>query len=261
MYWTLAIEFQWYLLVGLIFPLLATRNRPLRFLGITSLMAAFYLIPYYKFVFHSIPIFLIGVFVFQYRAQLISLLEMFGLIAVMAFAMWHPIGWIVAAVATFTGLIIALVTFELRALDRVGDVSYSLYLLHLPIGITLIGCLSRWLPYSGSYLVVLDALGWRSAAWRHGPCIRPSNGRRRRCRRRFACRIPCAGAPPRPPWLPPAATSRRKFRTPAAEAKVPARTSTISTRIQFLFRPEEVSCRPFPCRPISPILRRKPFLF
>ena len=158
-YWTLAIEFQWYLLVGLIFPLLATRNRPLRFLGITSLMAAFYLIPYYKFVFHSIPIFLIGVFVFQYRAQLISLLEMFGLIAVMAFAMWHPIGWIVAAVATFTGLIIALVTFELRALDRVGDVSYSLYLLHLPIGITLIGCLSRWLPYSGSYLGVLDALG------------------------------------------------------------------------------------------------------
>jgi len=53
-------------------------------------------------------------------------------------------------------------------MDRVGDVSYSLYLLHLPVGVALIGCLSRWLPYSGSYLIVLDVVGLAAsglAAW------------------------------------------------------------------------------------------------
>jgi peptidoglycan/LPS O-acetylase OafA/YrhL len=38
-------------------------------------------------------------------------------------------------------------------------VSYSVYLLHLPIGLTLIGYLSSRLPYSGSYIVVLDLVG------------------------------------------------------------------------------------------------------
>jgi peptidoglycan/LPS O-acetylase OafA/YrhL len=73
--------------------------------------------------------------------------------------MLGPLGWIVAAVSVSTGLLIALSAFHNRALDRVGDVSYSLYLLHLPIGVGVIACLSHWLPYSGSYIGVLDVIG------------------------------------------------------------------------------------------------------
>ncbi len=67
-----------------------------------------------------------------------------------------------------TGILIALSTFQNRALDKVGDVSYSLYLLHLPIGVSTIGLLSFWLPYSGSYIGVLDVVGLLAsglAAW------------------------------------------------------------------------------------------------
>jgi peptidoglycan/LPS O-acetylase OafA/YrhL len=158
-YWTLAIEFQWYLLVGLMFPLLVTRNRLVRLAGLAGMMLTYFAVGNDRLIFHSIPIFLVGVFVFQYRVGLIDLRPMVGLIAVMVLAMIGPIGWIVAGVSVTTGMLIAFSTFHSPAADRVGDVSYSLYLLHLPVGVTLIGCLSRWLPYSGSYMIVLDVVG------------------------------------------------------------------------------------------------------
>ena len=132
------------------------------------MMAAFFAFPNQHLVFSRLPIFLVGVFVFQYRACLIELREMLGLIVVMAVAMFWPIGWIVASVSVATGLIIALSTFRNRAADFVGDISYSLYLLHLPIGVSVIGCLSHWLPYSTSYIGVLDIVGLAAsglAAW------------------------------------------------------------------------------------------------
>ena len=86
-YWTLAIEFQWYLLVGLVMPLLASRNRWSRFLTPTAMVLSYWAIPHDRLVFYYLPIFLIGVFVFQYRAEIISKYEMFGFIAVMVMAM------------------------------------------------------------------------------------------------------------------------------------------------------------------------------
>jgi peptidoglycan/LPS O-acetylase OafA/YrhL len=167
-YWTLAIEFQWYLLVGLMFPLLATRSKLARFAGIAGMMAAYFVAGNDRLIFHSLPIFLVGVFVFQYRVGLTVLREMLGLIAVMVLAMIGPIGWIVACVSVTTAMLIAFSAFQSPTIERVGDVSYSLYLLHLPVGLTLIGCLSHWLPYSGSYMVVLDVVGLAAsglAAW------------------------------------------------------------------------------------------------
>jgi len=158
-YWTLAIEFQWYVLIGLMFPLLATGSKLARFSGTAGMMVAYFMVGHDRLIFHSIPIFLVGVFVFQYRVNLIGVREMLGLIAVVAFAMRGPIGWIVAGVSVTTAILIAFADFQSRGTDRVGDVSYSLYLLHLPIGVTAIGCLSHWLPYSGSYLIVLDVAG------------------------------------------------------------------------------------------------------
>lgn len=167
-YWTLAIEFQWYLLVGLMLPLLANSRKLARLAGIVAMTVAYFAFPYSRLVSHHLPIFLIGVFVFQYRARLIGLREMFGLILVMVLAMLGPLGWIVAVVSVSTGLLIAFSAFQNRALERVGDVSYSLYLLHLPIGVGVIGCLSHWLPYSGRYIGVLDVIGLAAsggAAW------------------------------------------------------------------------------------------------
>jgi peptidoglycan/LPS O-acetylase OafA/YrhL len=74
-------------------------------------------------------------------------------------------GWLVPLVAVPTGLLIAFATLESRAMDRVGDVSYSLYLLHLPIGVSVIGLLSHWLPFSSYYLGLLDVIGIAASMW------------------------------------------------------------------------------------------------
>ena len=158
-YWTLAIEFQWYLVAGLLFPLYASRRPALQFCGVGLATLSYFLVHNDKLVFHSLPIFLVGVFVFQYKAGLISRERMLGLIAVMVWAMRGPIGWIVAGVSLATALLIAFVEFRNRVADFLGDVSYSVYLLHLPIGVTVIGFLSKHLPYSGSYIGLLDAVG------------------------------------------------------------------------------------------------------
>jgi peptidoglycan/LPS O-acetylase OafA/YrhL len=164
-YWTLAIEFQWYLLVGLMMPLLASARPLLRFVATVGMTLPYFIFYWDRLVFHFLPVFLIGVFVFQYRARIIELREMLGLIAVMVLAMFRVSGWLVPAVAAPTALLIAFSTFENRRIERVGDVSYSLYLLHLPIGVSVIGCLSHWLPYSGAYIGLLDMVGVAASMW------------------------------------------------------------------------------------------------
>jgi peptidoglycan/LPS O-acetylase OafA/YrhL len=158
-YWTLAIEWQWYLLTGLLFGLLASRNAFLRFCPVAAAMVSYFLCTSDRIVFHTLPIFLIGVFVFQYKIGLIGWRRMLALIAIMLLAMRRPTGWTEAGIAVATGLIIAFVSFRNPIADFLGDVSYSVYLLHLPLGVALITWLSRLLPYAGYYLGFLDLLG------------------------------------------------------------------------------------------------------
>jgi peptidoglycan/LPS O-acetylase OafA/YrhL len=167
-YWTLAIELQWYLLVGLLMPWLASTRATARFVATAAMMLLYYSFYWDRLIFHYLPIFLIGVFVFQYRARIIGSGEMLGLMAVMAVGMHRLSGWLVLLVAVSTGLLIAYSRFESHAADRVGDISYSLYLLHLPIGVSTIGLLSHFLPFSSYFLGLLDVIGVvasMGAAW------------------------------------------------------------------------------------------------
>jgi peptidoglycan/LPS O-acetylase OafA/YrhL len=159
-YWTLAIELQWYLLLGLVFPLLASRRWMLQLCGALLVLAGHALIPNDRIIFHIVPVFLIGVFVFQYRVGLSSMGRMLLSVAAMFAIMMKPIGMPVSVVSAATALLILFIPIENRWLVQSGEISYSLYLLHIPIGLPLIDFLSR-LPYSGTYLVVIDlvALG------------------------------------------------------------------------------------------------------
>jgi peptidoglycan/LPS O-acetylase OafA/YrhL len=154
-YWTLSIELQWYLLLGLTFPLLASRHWLVQMVGAMLMLIGYRLVPSEHVIFHSVPIFLIGVFVFQYRLGLSSAWRMLLSIGAMFALMKTPIGLPVAIVASGTGLLIAFGTLENRWCARLGDISYSLYLLHIPVGLNVMAIISR-LPYSGSYLLVVD---------------------------------------------------------------------------------------------------------
>ena len=155
-YWTLSIELQWYLLLGLAFPFLASRRWYVQ-LAATAVLLITHRLWFRNMyvVFHILPVFLIGVFVFQYRVGLSSVWRMLLSIAAMCVIMKTPIGIPVTIVATITGLLIAFGTLENRWSNRLGEISYSLYLLHIPIGLTLMSPLSH-LPYSGSYMLAID---------------------------------------------------------------------------------------------------------
>src|SRR5258708_27134879 len=86
-YWTLAIEFQWYLLVGLLYVLFVSRNPLVRFLPVALAIASYFLTTGDRVVTHTLPIFLIGVFVFQYKIGLIGWRRFVCLIAAMVCAM------------------------------------------------------------------------------------------------------------------------------------------------------------------------------
>lgn len=158
-YWTLAIEFQWYLLAGLLHGLFVSRSAFVRFIPVAVAVAIYFLTTSDRIISHGMPVFLIGVFVFQYKIGLIGWRRMLCLIAVMTWAMRGPTGWLIAGIAAATGLVIAFVSFRNRIADFLGNVSYSVYLLHVPIGVTAIGWLAYTLPSSGSYLVALDVVG------------------------------------------------------------------------------------------------------
>jgi len=162
-YWTLAIEWQWYVLAGLFFGLLVSRNAYLRFIPVASAMVFYSLCTSDRIVFHTLPMFLIGVFVFQYKIRLIGPWRLVLLMAAMLWAMRWPTGWTEAGIAVATGLLIAFVSFRHRIADFLGDASYSVYLVHLPIGVGLICWLSRALPYASWYLGALDGVGMLAA--------------------------------------------------------------------------------------------------
>ena len=156
-YWTLSIELQWYLLLGLTFPLLADRRWTWQIAGALVVLLGHRLILPDRIIFHIAPVFLIGVFVFQYKMGLSSVWRMLISIGAMFAIMRVPIGLPVSLVSLLSGLTIAFVTFENRYANRLGEVSYSLYLLHIPVGLRIIDFMSR-IPFSSSYLVVIDVL-------------------------------------------------------------------------------------------------------
>ena len=127
-FWSLGIEFQYYLLIGLAFPLLVARRSGLRFGFLGLLLALSILIRDEALVFHYLPLFVAGMLAFQARAGLISTRTL--LVGLTATAVAGP----VAAVGIATGLILRFVEIRPSRLTNFGLLSYSLYLLHVPIG-------------------------------------------------------------------------------------------------------------------------------
>jgi peptidoglycan/LPS O-acetylase OafA/YrhL len=143
-FWTLAIEMQYYLLMGLLFPLVVAPNQAVRFATI-GMMTAISVLPATTplpaadpntpFIPGLLSLFVLGILTFQFRVGLIRAAE------------YLPATLIVAATSIVTlgrapGLAgLAAVAVILAYPERktvisgfLARISYSLYLLHWPIG-------------------------------------------------------------------------------------------------------------------------------
>jgi len=156
-YWTLAIEFQFYLIIGLIYPLLMHRSYVIKLLTLSvfSVLCFWLNTPYNWFIFQFGFLFILGILTFQFYVKHINA-KVYSVLAMLAVAgIFQTLGLWVAITAILGVGVIFFVQKEWRITNFFGDISYSLYLTHTEV--------SGWfILYAGSYFSS-DLAAWVTA--------------------------------------------------------------------------------------------------
>ena len=143
-YWSLALELQYYLLIGWSFPLIAHSKIAIRLLTMLVFVILAFLVPSELIVLRWMPLFALWILTFYVRHGMLSVRWYLASIIAAAACVFAIFGPEVAVVASATGLLIAFVDINAAPLLFLGSVSYSLYLIHVPIGGRLMSALVRF---------------------------------------------------------------------------------------------------------------------
>lgn len=134
-FWTLAIEAQYYFLVALSFPLLVHRRGAVRTGALLLWILPVYGVGATETVFSWTAFFAIGILVFLRHGKRITAWEFWPLLALAAFCHAEARNLTSADIGVLTGLCILYAPpLKMRWLAGLGTVSYSLYLLHIGVG-------------------------------------------------------------------------------------------------------------------------------
>lgn len=132
-YWSLSTEFQFYLVVALLFPLLANGSPSWRVAIIMLALIAAAFVPGPSFL-HYVIYFVLGMLVFLWNETSTSRPLVLALAAAACVTGAAQGDWLPVAVSVVAAVIIASDTpFRTRATDFLGDISYSLYITHAPV--------------------------------------------------------------------------------------------------------------------------------
>lgn len=154
-FWTLAIEFQFYILTGLVFDLLM-KNPVYKFLLFILILATGYLIPeQYQMVFHYYIYFIIGFQSFLFFTKNINIREFLITILVSLLFVFFFKDKIASCFALFTVAGIFFLNYNLKWPQFFGNISYSLYLTHGLIGGTLLMFTDHGLPKAFLFSIAL----------------------------------------------------------------------------------------------------------
>lgn len=137
-FWTLAIEFQFYLLFSLIFDLFIDKILIRWIIQIISILL-FFLIKSEATYFNWAPVFLLGINLALFKKQIIDRKELMISIAIMGSIIFYKLGMETFLFSILTFLIIYSELYIKSAmLDFFGQISYSLYLCHTVIAFTIV---------------------------------------------------------------------------------------------------------------------------
>lgn len=163
-FWTLAIEAQYYLIIAFSYPFFVYENARYRYAAILIWFVLPVFLSINALVFSWTALFAIGVLIFLKQIRKINIYEFWALV-MLAFLV-HTIvkencgGLFGLGAATF---ILYAPEIKFSWLARIGIVSYSLYLLHVPIGGRIINMAERlpeipWLRMTALALAVLISI-------------------------------------------------------------------------------------------------------
>lgn len=132
-YWTLTIEFEFYILIALVFPLFRT-HRQVAAIGFVLLLIGMRALPLPKLAEHAI-FFIPGILVFFRKERMLNDMTLLALTVCCAIVgVWYQ-DTLQILVALATGLIILREPkAHLPLLTWLGTISYSLYITHIPVG-------------------------------------------------------------------------------------------------------------------------------
>lgn len=161
-YWTLAVEFQYYLTIALIIPLFTKTKTWLQTLS----LLAFSSLPFFRllhtetaFLYSHGGIFAIGITSCLFYLKRAKLWQYLLILVYGAVITWYFRNTEIAIATVLTSLVICFIKFDWKVGNFMGNISYSLYLVHVPVGQFFIEVM-RWYYKSSlnNYLLFLIAL-------------------------------------------------------------------------------------------------------
>ncbi len=164
-YWTLGLEFQFYIFIALAFPLFVSKDWRIRYGSLVAFSALGLLIPDNRLLFQYAPMFVVGIVAYFYWYSKDGK---------------HPIAWVIMVLcliqialnfditaAFFVGAsvgVMHITVSENNLVARIGKMGYSLYLIHGAAGGSLLYFLSKneaasWYNYVIIIVAILFSLG------------------------------------------------------------------------------------------------------
>lgn len=156
-YWTLAIEFQYYIFMTVAFVLISGKLINLRWLLYALCLGGTFLgsdqlLPFW------LPYFLLGIVLYLFKTKQITAVE-FGIVIAISFILLffrYPFFMLIyASIPVF--FILFFERMKIIALNSIGKYSYSLYLLHSIIGSAFVNVCSHYVTDSITKFIVIMA--------------------------------------------------------------------------------------------------------
>jgi peptidoglycan/LPS O-acetylase OafA/YrhL len=143
-FWTLAVEFQYYILLALVFPLALSSKLTMRLVFYAIIASMSFFTTETSFIFHWLPVFLLGILLaMRYAGRIAHTEFLISMLFALGLLLWIN-GPVVFLFAASTGAFILFFRqFNPLWGQFLGKISYSLYLLHAIIGSAAINFLSH----------------------------------------------------------------------------------------------------------------------